>query len=97
MKSIGAGVQVATAFATNCDDVERISLLKEPVPETKQADGHSQEQTTGDFMEEDDPGVRVSQANTGQLGPASRTKLLDITAMHDRIQGSKCFTLIDLP
>ena len=31
-KSIDAGVQVATAYATYCDDVERMLLIKEPAP-----------------------------------------------------------------
>ena len=31
-KSVDAKVQVAIAYATNCDDVERILLLQEPVP-----------------------------------------------------------------
>ena len=31
-KAIARGTQVATAFATNCDDLERMLLLKEPAP-----------------------------------------------------------------
>ena len=31
-KAIEQGTQVATAFATNCDDLERMLLLKEPAP-----------------------------------------------------------------
>lgn len=33
-KSIQPGVQVATAYATNCDDIERMLLLKELAPPT---------------------------------------------------------------
>lgn len=54
-----------------------MALLQEAVPE-ESPDKGAREPT-----EEDDPGVRVSQANTGQLGPESRAELLGILEEYD--------------
>lgn len=54
-------------------------LLKEVVPETDKLDPAELTPRVGeDTGTQDDLGVRVSEANTGQLGPESRTELLKI-------------------
>ena len=78
-KSIEQGIEVAEAYATNCDDVERMILWKEPGPTPPpapppRAPPPPQNGPTA-------PGVCVSDANTGQLGHESRLKLMAIIAV----------------
>ena len=76
-KTVKQGVQVATAYATNCDDLERMLLLKEPAPmppapTPPQATAHMPPPAG------DEPDIRVSDAATGQLGHQSRQRLLEV-------------------
>ena len=76
-KAIEQGVQVAVAYATNCDDLERVILLKEPAPTLQGAEPPPE--TAGQVPPPaEEPEVRVSEANTGQLGHQSRLRLLEI-------------------
>ena len=76
-KAIEQGVQVAVANATNCDDLERVVLLKEPAPTLQGAEPPPE--TAGQVPPTvKEPEVRVSEANTGQLGHQSRLRLLEI-------------------
>lgn len=84
------GMIVATAFAVNSDDVERMVLLKEPLPE------HSPEELKEEYPvieprapapapmpgepqeEPEDPGADFTEAKMGQLGPRSRERVLEV-------------------
>ena len=77
-KTVGAGVQVAMAYGTNCDDVERMVLLKQPLPEIRAPEDPPQDETAPRSDPLGTQGIRVDEANTGQLGPRSRQRLLDI-------------------
>eukprot|EP00903_Cladosiphon_okamuranus_P011770 g11064.t1 len=80
-KAAKAEVQVATAYATNCDDVERMLLLKEPAPPEVPSDPPPWRPTTaapasgtqGDC-------IRVSEINTGPLSVGVRATLLKIVS-----------------
>lgn len=67
---------MATAYATDCDDVERMLMLKEPEPTTPvHAPSPAPTEPPGNTGE---PEIRVSRANTGQLGHQSRLQLLEL-------------------
>lgn len=51
-------MQVATAFATNCEDFERMLLLKEPIPAVEQSEVPAKVEELQDSPEKGDPGVR---------------------------------------
>eukprot|EP00752_Nemacystus_decipiens_P017539 g15718.t2 len=78
-KSIDQGIEVATAYATNCDDVERMLLWKErpPAPPPAPPPPPTTSPPQGATIE---PSVCVDEANTGQLGYESRRELLAIIA-----------------
>lgn len=78
-KSIDAEVQIATAYATNCDDVERMLLIKELVPPEIPSEPSPPLAPTTE-PEAGAPGdrIRVSEINTGPLSPRTRTTLLKI-------------------
>eukprot|EP00903_Cladosiphon_okamuranus_P021517 g19781.t1 len=77
-KSIDADIQVATAYATNYDDVERMLPLKEPIrPE------YAMEPPLPPQLEEPKPDtqdecIRMSEIDTGPLSHSARTTLLNI-------------------
>eukprot|EP00903_Cladosiphon_okamuranus_P006352 g6222.t1 len=81
-KAVEAEVQVATAYATNCDDVERMLLLKEPAPPVVPSDpppwrpptAAPASGTQGDC-------IRVSEINTGPLSVGARATLLKIVSV----------------
>lgn len=79
-KNIAGGVEVATAYANNCDDVERMLLLKEPSPAAATPLPPSTPEPTAAGP---DPGVRVSEANTGQLNSEYRQRLLRILSEYN--------------
>lgn len=81
-KKLERGVQVATAYATNCSEVGRMFLLKEPTPPFRaecegEAEEGKDEPPEGTDTPEgmDTPRVQVSDANTGQLSHGSRHEL----------------------
>lgn len=78
VKTLAMGVQVATAYATNCDDVERMLLLKDPTPTPASSRDEKPYPSPTAPDEEPDPGVRVTNANTGQLNHEYRSRLLEI-------------------
>ncbi|CAB1114741.1 unnamed protein product [Ectocarpus sp. CCAP 1310/34] len=58
-KSIDAGVQIATSYATNCDNVERMLLIKEPVPPEAELEPPPLESPTSEpGIVEPDEGIR---------------------------------------
>lgn len=71
------GVQVVTAFATNCDDVEQVLLLKEPLPMSVPSTIPPVEVVPGKGPAREDPGARVENANTSQL-ESNTNRLFDI-------------------
>ncbi|CAB1112528.1 unnamed protein product [Ectocarpus sp. CCAP 1310/34] len=77
-KSIDAGVQIATAYATNCDDVERMLLLKEPAPPAITPEPPPQPPPTVEASPEPSDTIKVDEINTGPLSPRARTTLLKI-------------------
>lgn len=83
VKHRNSGLQVGSAFATNYDVVEWMILREDSVPEEGLESPQSQEQGGRDPLGEDDPGVRLYQATTGQLGPKSRAELLGILAEYN--------------
>ena len=76
--TVKEGTQVATAYATSCDDVDRMLLFKESLPTTPPADSRRDPPPTDAEQATLHKGIRVSDANTGQLGPESRERLLRV-------------------
>lgn len=75
--TIDAGVQIATAYATNCDDVQRMLLLKEPAPPAITTEPPPRPPPAPEPSPEPaDEGIQVSEINTGPLSPGARTTLL---------------------
>lgn len=78
----GQGTPVATAYATDTSDVQRMLLLKEPLSTPKRADPTQADSRgwapTSTNPTPTTPRVRVEDANTGQLGTETRGKLMDI-------------------
>lgn len=70
---------MVTAFTTSYDEAEIIVLLKEPVSEkcARQMSATRSKSVETPLWVEICPGVRVSQANTGQHRPGSRAELLE--------------------
>lgn len=72
-------MQVATAYATNCDDVERTLFIKEtPPPPTPVGEQERKPEEPSVEADQPDPGVRASDANTGQLSHKARADLLKV-------------------
>eukprot|EP00752_Nemacystus_decipiens_P002618 g2451.t1 len=104
-KTIEAGVQVVTAYTTNCEDVERMRLLKEPVPPQVEPEPPPVlPRTSEPKPDTPDEGIRdgkprltiyyrafnaVTKGNSGGIGT--------ISTNHHRVRKSKWFTLLDLP
>lgn len=86
------GTVVATAFAVNCDDVERMVLLKEPLPEHLLEESKEESSTISvktprpdpqpgeneNVEEEKDSSADFTKAKIGQLGPESREKVIEV-------------------
>ena len=69
---------MATTYATNCDDVERMILWKEPVSTPPPAP--PPQAATPPQSGPTEPDIFVSDANTGQLGHEGRLRLTAIIA-----------------
>ena len=83
---------VATASAVNCDDVERMVLLKEPLPEQPLEEPMEETSTISvktnrpdpqpgegaNPEEEKDSSADFTKAKIGQLGPQSREKVIEL-------------------
>ena len=74
-KSIDAGVQVATAYATNCDDMERVLLIKESVPSVVEPEPPLPPSPDPETDAPDDR-IDVNEINTGPLSCSARATLL---------------------
>ncbi|CAB1096285.1 unnamed protein product [Ectocarpus sp. CCAP 1310/34] len=85
-KTVGQGVQVATAYGTNCDDLKRTFLLKEPAPTLLMlAPPPATHRVAVDYRPLND----VTKDDDGGLGA--------LATMHRRTNGSNFFMLLDLP
>eukprot|EP00752_Nemacystus_decipiens_P006264 g5648.t1 len=79
MKTIEAGVQVATSYTTKCEDVERMRLLKEPVPPQVEPEPPPVlPRTSEPKPDTPDEGIRVSEINTGPLSHSAHATLLEL-------------------
>eukprot|EP00752_Nemacystus_decipiens_P005076 g4607.t1 len=84
--TIPEGMVVAEAFAVNCDDMERMVLLKKRLPETQleeKEEDHPHIEPRAEAPppqpgEPEDPGADFSKAKIGQMGPESRRRVLEM-------------------
>lgn len=73
------GAQVAKAFAVNCNDIEHMVLLKEPLPDNESTYAQQEERQEPEVKEEDDdPQVDVNTTEIGQLGPETRQRVVEL-------------------